>query len=143
MTRATGACFAALAVALVLVPRATAKQFEPGDLRICNAVRCVPLEKTPVLGVLATFYYGPKSPPRATAPALGAPFFQLRFDNDYVTGIVASSRLDRFLSYGVNLGHFRRGRWYRPPSSASAELQRLTAGMRPLRLSRTAIAKSR
>ena len=55
------------------------------------------------------------------ARTLGAPSFELRFDNDYVTGIVATARLDRFLSYGVNTGRFEAGRWYRvyprPPGS--------------------------
>jgi hypothetical protein len=68
---------------------------------------------------------------------------KLTFRNGYVTGIVASPRLDRFLSYGVNLGRFRRGAWYRVPSAIARELRTLTVGLDPLRVTRAAIRKSR
>jgi hypothetical protein len=74
---------------------------------------------------------------------MGAPFFELKFRNDYVTGIVATRRLDRFLSYGVHLGHFKRGSWYRVPARAALELRKLTAGLEPFRVSAAAVAKSR
>ena len=72
-----------------------------------------------------------------------APYFELRFRNGYVTGIVATQRLDRFLSYGVHLERFQRNVWYRVPAKLAAEFRGLTAGLRPLRLTRAAIAKSR
>jgi len=67
---------------------------------------------------------------------------QLRFRNGYVTGIVAGAQLDRFLSYGVNLGQFAKGRWYRFPALAAAELRRLASSLRPMRLTPAAIALS-
>jgi hypothetical protein len=53
------------------------------------------------------------------------------------------SRLDRFLSYGVHLDRFARNRWYAMPRPLSQELRRLTVSLRPLRLDRAALAKSR
>jgi hypothetical protein len=76
-------------------------------------------------------------------PRMGAAYFQLKFRNDYVTGIVATRRLDRFLSYGVHLERFKRGVWYRVPARSALELRRLTAGLAPFRLSAAAVAKSR
>ena len=138
------ALFTLAALALVVPISATAKEFEPGDLRICNAKRCVAITNRPALAALGAFYYMSAKPPLLTPRVqLGAPSFQLRFDNDYVTGIVAAAKLDRFLSYGVNTGRFDAGRWYRVPSSAARELRRLTAGLSPLRVTQAALAKSR
>jgi hypothetical protein len=129
---------------MVLVASAGAKGFEPGDLRICNAKRCIPIMNRPALTALGTFYYiGTRPPSPAPRAHLGAPSFELRFDNGYVTGIVATASLDRFLSYGVNVGRFDRGRWYRVPRLAVRELRQLTASLRPIQLARAAIAKSR
>ena len=88
-------------------------------------------------------YYTGAQPRRALPPALGTPYFELRFPNGYVTGIVATRRLDRFLSYGVNLSRFLRGRWYVVTRTVSAELRTMTAEMRPYRLTRAAVARSR
>jgi hypothetical protein len=129
--------------ALLAVPAAGAKEFHPGDLRACNAKRCVAITSRPVLPQLGSFYYGSYGLTPVHRPALGAPYYQLRFRNGYVTGIVAGARLDRFLSYGVNLGRFASGRWYLVPRRVSAELRRLTRGLRPLLLSRAALARSR
>lgn len=95
-----------------------------------------------VLDTFAAFYYGEPKPVKIAAPRLRVPYFQLRFSNGYVTGIVATRRLDRFLSYGVNIGQFRRGRWYRVPASAARELRTLTGSLKPLALTRAAVAKS-
>jgi hypothetical protein len=133
---------AVAALGLLVLPSASAKDFQPGDLRICSAVRCVPVVKREVLPLLAAFYYH-GSPPSVRKPSLGAPAYELRFDNGYVTGILATRQLDRFLSYGVNIGHFARDRWYAIPPEAAANLRRLAAGLRPLRLTRAALAKSR
>jgi hypothetical protein len=93
---------------------------------------------------LGAFYYIGTKPPRlAPSAPLGVKSFELRFDNDYVTGIVATARLDRFLSYGVNIGRFEAGRWYRIYPRAARELRRLTVGLRPVLLTRAAIARSR
>ena len=119
------------ASALLVLPSASAKDFGPGDLRVCNATRCVPIVKRDVLPQLGSFYYsGP------------APAHQLRFRNNYVTGIVATGRLDRFLSYGVHLERFQANQWYAVPPRLSAELRRLIAGLRPLHVTEAALAKS-
>jgi hypothetical protein len=137
-------CAVVAAAAALTAPAATAKDFGPGDLRLCNAKRCVPITKPAVLPLLGRFYYAASSPPTAArSPRLGAAAFELRFSNGYVTGIVATRRLDRFLSYGVHLRRFRRGAWYRIPAPLSAELGRLGAALEPLRLTRAALARSR
>jgi hypothetical protein len=143
--RACCLAFAAAAAGVLLTaPAATAKGFEPGDLRICNATRCMPIMYRPAVTALAAFYYmDPRPPALAARPPLGAPAFELRFDNGYVTGIVAPGRLDRFLSYGVNLGRFEAGRWYRVPRAAARQLRRLTEGLAPLLVTRAALARSR
>ena len=127
---------------LLFLPSASAKNFGPGDLRVCNATRCVPIVKRDVLPLLGSFYYSGPAPAQLRAPALGTPYYQLRFRNNYVTGIVATRHLDRFLSYGVHLERFDANIWYAVPRRLSAELQRLTVGMRPLRISQAALAKS-
>jgi hypothetical protein len=71
---------------------------------------------------------------RVRRRALGAWYYELRFRNGYVTGIVATRRLDRFLSYGVHLERFARAGWYGVPHPLSQELGRLTVGLRPLRI---------
>jgi hypothetical protein len=131
------------AATLVATPAASAKDFGPGDLRLCNATRCVPIEKRGVLRSLSAVYYGARPILLVRSPQLGAPMYELRFRNGYATGIVAGGLLDHFLSYGVNLERFRRGQWYRFPNAVSTELRRLADGLTPRRLTRAAIAKSR
>ena len=131
------------ASALLVLPSASAKSFGPGDLRVCNATRCVAIVNRDVLPQLGSFYYLGPPPARVPGPALGARYYELRFRNDYVTGIVAARRLDRFLSYGVHLERFARNKWYAVPRPLSQELRRLTVGLPPLRLTRAALAKSR
>jgi hypothetical protein len=129
--------------ALLVGPSASAKDFGPGDLRVCNSTRCVAIMNRQVLPQLGSFYYRGPAPARIHRPELGAPYYELRFRNGYVTGIVATRRLDRFLSYGVYLGRFARGRWYAVPPRLSEELRLLTADLRPLHLTRAALKKSR
>jgi hypothetical protein len=133
----------ATAVALLLVPGAVAKDFRPGDLRFCNARRCVKIVDPKVVATLGPFYYSDGSPRRAQAPRLGARAYELRFPNGYVTGIVAGASLDRFLSYGVNLDRFHRGVWYRVPRRLTNGLTKLACSLRPLRVTKVALAKSR
>jgi hypothetical protein len=131
------------AAALLLVPAATAKDFGPGDLRLCNARRCVKIVDPKVVATLGPFYYSNGSPRQAQAPRLGARAYELRFPNGYATGIVAGASLDRFLSYGVNLGRFQRGVWYHVPRRMTAGLTKLSCSLRPLRVTKAALAKSR
>jgi hypothetical protein len=135
-------CLVALSALLVL-PAASAKEFHPGDLRFCDARSCVPIVNRAALPQLDSFYYGGCPPARVPRPKLGAPYYELRFRNGYVTGIVATRRFDRFLSYGVNLDRFIQSKWYAVPHHMSSQLRRLAAGLRPLHLTRAALAKSR
>lgn len=125
------------------VSGATAKDFGPGDLRVCNTKRCVAIKNRHVLPLLGSFYYDGPPPAIVRAPRMGARMFELRFKNGYATGIVATASLDRFLSYGVYLERFQRGKWYRMPARLALELRRLTAGLEPLRVTPAAVAKSR
>lgn len=127
---------------LLVLPSASAKDFGPGDLRVCNATRCVAIVNRRVLPQLGSFYYSGPPPAHVRRPPLGTAYYELRFRNDYVTGIVATRQLDRFLSYGVHLERFARDKWYAVPRSLSAELRRLTVGLRPLQLTSAALARS-
>jgi hypothetical protein len=130
--------------AVAVVPSASAKDFAPGDLWLCGANRCAPITNRYVLDKLSAFYYGARKPARVPQPRLGAPYLELRFDNGYVTGIAARANLDRFLSYGVYLGRFRRGNWYALPPPAAHELRWLAGtSITPFSLSRAALARSR
>ena len=94
----------------------------------------------------------PRSAPSTTAarpwresrPALGAPYYELRFRNNYVTGIVATRQLDRFLSYGVHLERFNRDMWYAVPATDLGRASPATVGLRAAgSVTRAALAKSR
>jgi hypothetical protein len=50
--------------ALLILPSASAKDFGPGDLRVCNATRCVAIVSRDVLPQLRSFYYSGPSPAR-------------------------------------------------------------------------------
>jgi hypothetical protein len=131
--RFVGALFAA---GLLAVPAAVAKDFEPGDLQICGRDRCAAIRDRSVLRVLSSFYWGAGRAARAHPVRPGARAFKLRFGDDYVSGIVASPRLDRFRAYGFNCGRFRIGGWYRIPKGAVAEIRRLAKDLRPWKVSR-------
>ena len=120
-----------VAAALVAVSAALAKNFEPGDLRICGRDHCVPITDRHVLKVLSSLYWGPGPPRRAQPARAGARAFELRFRNGYVSGMVASGGVDRFRAYGFNCGRFQRGKWYRVPTRAVVAFRRLTSGLRP------------
>ena len=130
-------------LALLAVPSAVAKDFQPGDVRLCNGTRCVAIMDRAAITALGHFYYSSGEAPRARSVRLGAPAYELKFRNGYTTGIVAGVRLDRFLSYGVHLERFFRDRWYQVPKKVAAELRRLAIGLKPLRLTRARLARSR
>jgi hypothetical protein len=131
------------ATALLVLPSASAKDFRPGDVRVCNATRCVAIVNRAVQPQLASFYYSGPPPTRVRRPDLGTPYYELRYRNGYVTGIVATRRLGRFLTYGVHDQRFAADTWYAVPRPVSAELRRVSAVLQPLRLSRAALARSR
>lgn len=135
---------AGLLVSVALgVTAAHAKEFHSGDLRVCNAKRCVAIVAPTVVAELGPFYYSGEPLAPVAAARIGAPSFELRFRNGYATGIVATRKLDRFLSYGVHLERFERGTWYRLPAAISLELRALTRMLEPLRVTRAALARSR
>jgi len=131
------------ALLLTAAAPAGAKGFRPGDVRLCDATRCVAIVQQPVLSALARFYYGGPAPAEVRAPRIGAPYLQLEFSNGYVTGIAASARLDRFRSGGVNMGQFSMERWYRVPANVALGLRRLAAGLEPMRVTSTTIGPTR
>jgi hypothetical protein len=133
---------ALLAAAGVFFCAATAKEFGPGDLRVCGAKRCVPIEKRDELRAFSSFYYGDGRAAVTRKPRLGAPAFEIRFRDGSAAGIVASAKLDRARVYGLNCGRFRRGRWYRLPARAVLAVRPLSASLTPLRVTRRAPPRS-
>jgi hypothetical protein len=131
---------ASLAVGVLLAPAAAdAKGFRPGDLRVCNAKACVAILRPD----RAQRAFAPLLRPTVTArdatPALGEavrpdPFQHWLRDRDR-----RDDHLDRFLSYGVNMGQFAVGQWYRVPATAAVGLRALTYGLQPLHLNRSII----
>ena len=79
----------------------------------------------------------------AAPPRLGVPYLELRFRNGYVAGIAVGANLDRFLSYGVYVGRFRRGTWYVIPARTAHGLRKAAGRLVPLPLTRAAVQKSR
>jgi hypothetical protein len=129
-----------LLVMLLGASSASAKDFQPGDLRVCGAGgHCVSIVEQPVLDSIGSFYYSGGRPQAAATPRLGEPEFQLVFPDGYVTGIVVAGR---FLSYGVNLNRFNTSAWYRLPSRAASALRKLSRSLRPVHLSVCALSLS-
>jgi hypothetical protein len=122
-------------VALLAVPAAGAKDFRPGDLRVCGRTTCVPIMSRTVTRILSSYYWGPRHVARAGPVRNGAPAFELRFRDGHPSGMVASAWLNRFRAYGFFCDRFERGKWYRFPARAVAEVRRLTPGLEPLRVS--------
>lgn len=131
-----------LAVTAATANAATLKQFRPGDVRACGAHRCVAIRSQRVLDALARFYYGRPLPTRVTAPPAGASYLRLVYRNGYETGVVAGSRFNRFLSFGVNLGQFGARKWYAVPATVAAELGRLARRVSPGRLPTNILSRS-
>jgi len=140
---AVAAAVSALCFLPGFLPAASAKEFGPGDLRVCGPSRCVAIVNRDALPQLGAFYFSGPPPSQLRRPALGAPFYELRFPNGYLTGMVATGRLDRFLSYGVHLERFAAATWYAVPRRLSTELRRLTVGMPAYQLTRAALERSR
>jgi hypothetical protein len=121
--------------ALICVSVAAAKDFRPGDLRLCGPARCVAVTDRGALRELSSFIYGTRRVTIVRSPRVGAPAYELRFKNGYVAGMVGTSRVDRFRSQGVICGRFRTGKWYRLPARAARTLRTLAAPIEPLRVS--------
>ena len=131
-----------VAAALLCSPAATAKDFGPGDLRVCDAKRCVPIVNRAALRAFRSFFYGDGRATYVPKPRVGAPAFEIRFGDGWPAGLVGSRKLDRALVYGLNCGRFRRGRWYRLPARAAREVRRLSAPLTPLPVTQRAPPRS-
>ena len=118
-------------VALLAVQSSVAKDFRPGDLRLCGRGHCVPITSRSTLRVLSSYYYGSTPVRRAARVPLGAPTYQLRWPDGYVSASV-TARFDRFRAYGFFCGRFVRGKWYRFPARAARDLRRLASDLTPL-----------
>jgi hypothetical protein len=130
------------ASALLLAPSASPKDFGPGDLRVCNTQRCVAIVNRDVLPLVGSLYYSGPHPARVRRPALEAPYYELRFRNGYVTGIIATRRSTAFSATASTwIGSPATG-GTQPPRRLAKELRRLTTGLRALRLTRAALARS-
>ena len=57
MSRSALTALFVAAVFPVVAVAGAAKEFEPGDLRICNAKRCVPIMDRTALTALGALYY--------------------------------------------------------------------------------------
>jgi hypothetical protein len=135
LSKASIAAVLIAATGLLAVPAAVAKDFGPGDLRVCGRTKCVPIMNRSVLRILSSYYWGPGRAPGAGPVRHGTPGFELRFRGGYPSGMVASVWLNRFRAYGFMCGRFERGKWYRFPARAVAEMRRLAAGLEPLQVS--------
>ncbi len=130
------------AVAVAGAPAAAAKDFRPGDVRVCGASRCLPISHRLALASISSFYYGAPTPDVAKAPSRRAHSVELRFSNGYVTGVAAGRRFDKFLSFGVNLGQFRARTWYDVPPPAATEIERIASKLHPRSLPANILGRS-
>jgi hypothetical protein len=119
---------------LLAIPAAVAKDFGPGELRVCGRSQCVPIVNKRLLRILSNYYWGPSRIVRTAPVHRGARAFALRWRNGYTSGLVGGAGLERFRGHGFFCGRFVPGHWYRFPAEATVWLKRLTAGMRPLRV---------
>jgi hypothetical protein len=140
--KAAKLALAVVVAVVVLVPGAAAKDFRPGDLRVCAASRCLPIENQRALDAIGAFYYGGAQAARTRSPRPRAPYVELRFRNGYVTGVAAGLRFDRFLSFGVNLDQFAARTWYATPARAALEIGRLATRLRPRPLPADVLSRS-
>lgn len=141
-TRLLDAAGLALVLVATTAAPATAKGV-PRGLRLCGETSCVAITDKSVAKALSLFYYGGPKPFETAAPRVGAPYFLLKFGNDYLTGFAATSQLDRFRSRGVNMDRFNLEDWYRVPPQAALGLRKLAAKLRPLRVTESTIGPTR
>jgi hypothetical protein len=127
-----------LAVAAVVCASvALAKEWGPGDLRVCDAKQCRPIWDRGAARAFSNFYWGDGRATRARAPRRSARAYALRFTDDGdPAGLVGGMRLDRALVYGLNCGKFKRGQWYRLPNRARQAVDRLATTLQPMRVPR-------
>jgi hypothetical protein len=82
------------AAALLCSSAATAKDFGPG-LGVCGVKRCAVIENRSALRAFSSFYYGDGRATAVPRPRVGAPAFEIRFQDGSAAGMVASTKLNR------------------------------------------------
>lgn len=122
-----------LAAALVVAAAALAKEFPPGELRVCGATRCRVVSDAQS-GAFSSLLWGDRSVTRAPSPRGGSPVFQLRFEDGPAGAIISATAIR---VHGLNCSRFQRGRWYR----LRASLRGVASGLTPKRL-RTSVPRS-
>ena len=120
----------AASILLLGTPAASAKDFRPGDLRVCGAVHCRVVTERAQARAFSAFLYGNGRLVRASAPRVGSPVFQLRLKDGFVAALLSRASIR---VHGLYCERFMRGRWYRLPPS----LRNIGAGLEPKRLRST------
>src|SRR5439155_20115606 len=118
------------ACGLLAVPSAVAKDFGPGDLRVCGRHHCVSITNRHLLRILSDYYYGSRRVPRASRVRLGAPGFELCYKNGYASGMGAGTMLKRFRVYGLYCLCFEWGSWFWFPSRSAYAVRTVSATTR-------------
>jgi hypothetical protein len=96
--------FGALLTASLLIPAVVwAKDFGPGDLRVCGAARCRVIEDGTASSRFGRFLYGNERVVPVPTPRVGSPVFQLRF-KDGPAGVILNRTAARV--HGLNCGRF-------------------------------------
>lgn len=111
---------------LAATSAASAKDFRPGDLRVCGAIHCRALGKTQT-SAFGTLLYASGKVARAPEPPIGAPVIQVRTTDGPLGAVITATAIR---VHGLNCGRFRRGSWYRLPPA----LRHLTTGLEAKRL---------
>ena len=129
-TRARALRWAAMlaSVAVLSASSAVAKDFGPGDARVCDDVGCEPIMDRAAARQLASFLFAGPQPERVWHPAPGSPSFELRLRRGRVIGDVGGRWLNRARVPTLNCDRFSGRGWYRLPSDLARELRALTEG---------------
>jgi hypothetical protein len=112
---------------LLGTPAASAKDFRPGDLRICGAAHCRVVTEHAQARAFSAFLYGSSRVERVKTPRPGSPVFQLRLRDGFVAALLSANAVR---VHGLYCERFQRGHWYRLPPS----LRTVAAGLVPKRL---------
>jgi hypothetical protein len=95
---------------------AAAKEFPPGELRVCGAKQCRVVTDGQSRAFSALLW-GDGRARRAPTPRIGSPIYQLRFENGRAGAVINATAIR---VHGLNCGRFERGKWYRLPTTSEA-----------------------
>ena len=107
---------------------AAAKDFGPGDARVCDGAGCEPIMDRAAARELASFLYAGPEPESVWRPRPGSSSFELRLRNGRKLGDVGGRWLNRMRVPTLNCDRFSGRGWYRLPSDLARELRALTDG---------------